>query len=112
MMKVLKIEPVSFPEIMEMNNDLFSLQMAVGGYIEVIYPWEDKVCVICNEEGKLKGEPLNRALYDEEGKIYDIIAGTFLIVGITEDDFCSLTEEQINKYKTKFKRPEIWLPDV
>ena len=30
--------------------------------------------MICNEEGKLLGLPLNRALRDEEGEIYDIIS--------------------------------------
>ena len=33
---------------------------------------------ICNEDGKLDGLPLNRALRDADGDIYDIVAGIFL----------------------------------
>ncbi len=108
-MKVLKVEPLSFPVVVDLKGDLKSLQDAVGGYIEAIYPWEDEVALICNEEGKLNGEILNRALYDDDGVMYDIIAGTFLIVGLTEDNFGSLSDELLEKYKTKFKRPEIWV---
>jgi hypothetical protein len=54
--------------------------------------------VIVNEEGKLIGLPLNRALRDENGEVYDIIAGSFLVAGLTEDNFGSLTEEQIGKF--------------
>ena len=36
------------------------------------------------------------------------IAGTFLVVGLTEDDFTSLTPEQIEKFKEKYQSPEIF----
>ena len=35
-----------------------------------------------NDEGKLIGLDLNRSLRDEHGEIYDIVAGTFLVVGL------------------------------
>lgn len=57
-----------------------------------------------NDEGKLLGLPFNRPLYDEDGEIYDILVGTFLVVGLTEDDFGSLTEEMIEKYTKIFSR--------
>ena len=65
------------------SSGLESLQHEVGGCIEAIYPYEDPVALICNEEGKLEGLPLNRALRDEDGDIYDVVAGTFLVVGLT-----------------------------
>ena len=43
------------------------LQAAVGGDIQAVYPYEDPVALICNEEGKLLGLPLNRALFDDDG---------------------------------------------
>jgi len=52
--------------------------------------------------------PLNRALYDDHGQVYDAIAGTFLVVGLTEDDFTSLTPEQIEKFKEKYQSPEVF----
>lgn len=59
---------------------------------------------VCHEEGKLIGLPLNRSLED-----YDIIAGTFIIVGLSEDDFCSLTPEQTEKYRQKYETPEAFI---
>ena len=43
-----------------------------------------------NDEGKLIGLDLNRSLWDEHGEIYDIVAGTFLVVGLGEESFTSL----------------------
>mgnify|MGYP000165683157 CR=1 FL=1 len=37
---------------------------------------------------------------------YDIMAGTFLVVGLSEDSFTSLTPEQVQKYTEHFKQPE------
>jgi hypothetical protein len=71
-------------------SGLSSLQNEVGGMIQVVYPFEDPVGLICNDEGKINGMELNRALRTEEGEIYDIVAGTFLVAGLTEDNFGSL----------------------
>lgn len=78
------------------------MQQAVGGSIEAVYPYEDPVAVICNEEGKLIGLPTNRALKDEDGNIYDILAGKFLIVGLGEENFSDLSPDLMAKYKEKF----------
>ena len=34
------------------------------------------------------------------------MAGTFLVVGLSEDSFTSLTPEQVQKYTEHFKQPE------
>ena len=103
---VLIVEPEKAPYVKEISDDLESLQHEVSGYIQAVYPFDDNVAIICNEEGKLQGLPLNRAFYDEDGTLYDIIAGTFIISGLTEDSFGSLTEEQIERYTKRFKTPE------
>lgn len=43
---------------------------------------------------------------DENGAIYDIIFGTFLIVGLTEENFGSLSEKQIETYLKMYSEPE------
>ena len=106
---VLLVEPEKYPEQIEIGTDLSDLQEAVGGYIEVVYPFDDEVGLIMNEEGKLDGLPLNRALRDDEGKIYDVVAGSFLIAGLSEDGFDSLTHEQIEKYEKHFHQPEVFV---
>ncbi len=107
-MNVLIVEPMKKPYMKDINSGLHSLQHEVGGYIEAIYPYEDLVGLVCNEEGKLEGLPLNRAVYGEDGEIFDIIAGTFLIVGLSEDNFAELPKELAEKYTKFFETPEVF----
>ena len=101
-MKVLIVEPDKAPYATEIPAGLEALQNLVGGLIQALYPFEDTVAIIANDEGKLLGLPWNRPLFDENGNIYDILVGTFLVVGLTEDDFGSLTDEQIQRYTDMF----------
>lgn len=105
-MKILMVEPGKMPCETEINSGLEALQKAVGGHIQAVYPYEDPVAIVCNEEGKIMGMPLNRALSDEDGNIYDIIAGNFLIVGLGEESFSDLSPDLMEKYSEQFKHPE------
>ena len=94
---------------MEIGTELEDLQKAVGGMIEVVYPFEDTVGLVMNEEGKINGLPLNRALRDEQGEMYDVVAGPFMVVGLTEESFGSLTPDQMQKYEEVFHNPEMFM---
>ena len=95
-MRILLIEPEKRPVIREIDGSLKSMQEAVGGYIQAIYPFEDPVALVCGDEAKLQGLPLNRALYERGSRVpYDIIAGTFFVCGVGDENFTSLTDEQI-----------------
>ena len=102
-LKVLIVEPRKAPYVAEIPAGPESLQKLVGGLIQALYPFDDPVAIIANDEGKLLGLPWNRPLFDEEGNIYDILVGTFLVTGLTEDDFGSLSDEQIQKYTEVFR---------
>ena len=97
------------PEVKDIDPGLASLQHEVEGWIEATYPFEDPVAIICNEEGKLNGMEFNRAIRDENGEVREIIAGPFLIVGLGEEDFTSLSEDMVQKYKRMFAQPEVFL---
>ena len=105
----LLIKPEQKPEVVSIGTNIRDLQEAVGGWIEVIYPFEDEVGIICNEEGKLEGLPLNRALRDDKGEIYDVVAGNMLVIGLEDDGFASLTPEQLDKYEKEFHQPECFV---
>ena len=108
---VLEIAPGQYPKQVEIDPDLKALQQAVGGSIGASYPFaDDPVAIIYNDDGKLMGLPLNRALRDEDGQMYDAVAGTFLVVGLGEEDFASLTPELAQKYEEHFHQPEAFLP--
>ena len=108
-LSVLQIAPGQHPQQVEIDNDLKALQQAVGGSIGASYPFEDPVAIVYNDDGKLMGLPLNRALRDENGEMYDAVAGTFLVVGLGEEDFASLTPEMAQKYEQLFHQPEAFL---
>lgn len=105
---VLVVEPGKVPYPKQIPDTLQSLQKEVGGYIEAVYPFKDPVCVICNEEAKLEGLPLNRSLRDEQGQTYDVVAGTFLVAGLGEENFTSLSPELLDKYSRHFAMPEMF----
>ncbi len=106
---VLLVEPEKYPRPVEIGTELKDLQEAVGGFIETSYPFADKACLILNDTGKIEGLPLNRALRDDGGTIYDVVAGPFLVAGLAGDSFGSLTPEQMTKYEQQFHQPEMFI---
>ena len=62
---VVLVEPNKYPEVVEIEDTLEAMQKIVGGCIEQYMPFDDEVAIICNDEGKLNGLPLNRAIYSE-----------------------------------------------
>ena len=109
LLDVLLVKPGEYPKPIQIGTELKDLQNAVGGYIQCIYPFDEPVGIICNEEGKLNGADLNRAIYGEDHELQDIIAGDFLVVGLTEENFGSLTKDQIKRYEEKFHQPETFI---
>lgn len=64
--KVVLVEPGKLARTAEISATLEGMQAVVKGSIEPFYPFEEEVCIVCNEEGKITGMPLNRAVYSEE----------------------------------------------
>ena len=108
-MTVLLVNAEEYPKEIEIATGLESLQQAVQGNIEVVYPFDDPVGIICNEEGKLNGMKLNRALKNDQGEIQDILTGPFLVVGLGAEDFRSLTPDEMKKYEGIFHQPEAFV---
>ena len=109
MITVLLVEPMKYPEVVKIHNELEGLQAVVGGLIEPIYPFDDPVALVGNGESKLLGMAPNRLLKDKNGAPYDILCGPFFICGIGQEDFISLKPEYIEKY-TKMFAKEMLLP--
>lgn len=108
-MDVLLIKPGMYPQAVQIGCELEDLQKAVGGVIEAVYPYEEPVALVMHDEGKMIGSELNRALRDQDGDIYDIIAGDFLVVGLGEEDFSSLSPELMEKFEKQFHQPEMFV---
>ncbi len=106
LLDVLLVEPMKPPKEFQVADTLEALQGMVNGYIETVNMNDDPVVLICNEEGKMNGSTLNRAIYDKQGEIVDVIAGSFLIVGSGDEKFESLSQAMKEKYAKEFETPE------
>ena len=93
-MKVIVKEVGKNPEVREIENELSVFQGLVGGYIEVVTL--GKVVLICNEEGKLNGSPVNFKMG------YDTINGTAVFVSSDGENFAGLDDWQIEDIMSKF----------
>ena len=67
--KVILFEPNKLAKVTEIDHTLEGMQRVVKGSIEAFYPFDDPVCIVCNEEGKLNGMQPNRAVYSEPEEI-------------------------------------------
>ena len=109
-MKLLLVEPNVEPRAVEIDGSLAAMQSLVGGLIQAVYPFEDPVALICNDEGKLIGLPQNRPLkHPETGEIYDIVCGSFFLCSAPADseNFESLPDDLIEKYREIFALPKL-----
>ena len=103
-MRILIVEPGKRPRAADIPHTLKAMQSVVGGLISTVYPWEDPVVLVCDDEGLLKDYELNRQVSKDV-----IIAGTFFICGLAEDDFADLPDEYMEKYERLFRYPEVFV---
>lgn len=105
---VLLVEPGKYPKPIEIEDTLEAMQEVVGGDIEEYMPFDDEVAIICNEEGKMNGSELNRAVYSKDKQILDVIAGKFFVAyaPFESESFLSMPKDLMKKYKDKFRYPE------
>lgn len=81
--RVISKRPGCPPRSVWISNTLENLQTAVGGYIESVKIGTD-ICVICNEDGRLKGLPYNCTICGVD------FVGDILLVGVKGDEFAEL----------------------
>ena len=100
--KVLALLPMELPKEIELDNTLEAMQNFVGGLIECITLSDtgSEVTLVCNDEGKLLGLPLNRPLWDGA----DVLAGPGFLAGCdNEGNLTSLPQSAMDFYKEKFR---------
>ena len=106
---VVMVKPGKKARLAAIGTSLEDLQRAVDGCIETFYPFEDPdVCIVLNDEGKINGMQPNRAIYDGNGNVTDIVFGPFFICDCSGYEFGSLSEEKAEKYLEQFKLPEMF----
>lgn len=99
-MRVIYKAPGQPPEERSTPNTLEALQKAVGGYIETVTVAAD-VCVVCNEEGRLRGLEPNVTFLGV------MFVGPILIVGVKGDEFVSLPRRRSGFWLEALSRAEV-----
>ena len=111
-MRIFVFEPLKEPYVKDIEDDIQAMQKVVGGSIEPIFFESDgKALAWCNDEFLLNGSKPNRIVGNT------LVHGTFYISGnclneYGEWDSCSLTDEQIEKYKEQFGHMLVDLPGI
>lgn len=104
--KVVLLEPSKLAHSVEIDASLEGMQKTVGGLIEPFYPFEEQVCIVCNEESKINGMHPNRSVKNDEGIMVDFIFDPAFICDCRGESLDSLSDEQINRYSKMFRYPE------
>ncbi|MBP3898084.1 MAG: DUF3846 domain-containing protein [Mogibacterium sp.] len=115
MLRVIVCRPGEVAEIVEIEDDLESMQKLVGGLIEPYDPFYsetdsryENVILVCNEEGKLRQMPPSRAIIDEDGHVMDVIAGPFFLCysPVESERFLSMPMDLEEDFRKKYELPE------
>ena len=83
--KALYKEPGKAPMLITVENELHALQRVIGGNLESHKVTAD-CCMLCDEEGRLKGLPFNCHFANLE------IVGPILLVGVDGEEFCDIPD--------------------
>lgn len=105
-MKILVVEPHKAPRVDNIPCDYRDMQKVVEGDIACIYPWNDPVGLVHNDNAIAEGKPVNRVLFSRSTRYFNIIRGTFFLAGLSEEDFTDLPDNLIEKYSALFASPE------
>lgn len=90
--EIVMIRPGRKAERMKIPNELSTMQSMVEGYIEVISSHLNRnICYVVNEDGKLRNLPYNKTVEGHQ------LFGNILVIGIRNNDFTSLTEDEIRR---------------
>ncbi len=98
---VLVVEPGKPPRPAQTANTFEAFAEIVGGPVEAGCYLPQRVIMVCQENGREKGLPVNRANPGTGEKI----VGTFLLCGFEDNSFISLTAAQQAEFQRVFSGP-------
>lgn len=99
-MRVMMIRINQNPQIISIEHDLKTFQALVGGMIEVVEPFQDDVVIVCDENGRSTGKPINRTINEKMD-----ICGDFFLCGQDDDALADFPLEKVFKYNAMFHLP-------
>lgn len=103
---VLVVEPGEKPYVKAIGADEASIYCVLEGPAEGRALHGTGAEIVFNTFGKTLGLPASRALLNSKGVADDVIAGTFIITGVSEcGEYISLNKDQIEIFSKLFDNP-------
>ena len=93
--RILVTEPGKPPVARFVRNNMDVMNEIVGGNIREVDPFSVPAALLYNGKGDEQGLPRNFPLKNGNGEPYELIRGTFLMAGVRDGHYDSLTDTQI-----------------
>ncbi len=106
-MNVLVVEPGIAPYEKEING-LDDMNKIVGGTITAIYPFQEQVGIVCNDDARYLNMEFNRSVPGGYGGVF----GPFFVCGLGKEEFTTLPPDLMQKFKKYFHNAEILLGSI
>ena len=103
-LKILVVTPGKPPQVRDICGGFPAIREIVGGETEELCPFADAASIVRNQRGDELRLPVNCLLKNGSGQPVDVIHGTFVVVGICDGGYASLTDAQILRYLDEFSR--------
>ena len=102
-MRALLCEPMRDPVVINTDDSLFAFQRLLGSHVDIADDFLDSIAVVYNE---LDYQPsLGNVFFfcDARGRLRHTAYGKILVIGVKDEEPCSLTDEQIKQYSRIFR---------
>lgn len=97
----LLVEPGQTPKVWKISPRTEVMRKIVGNSPRETWPFSEPIAVVYCDNAGTAQPPVNCLLKNGSGEPYEVIRGTFLVVGVADGTYISLTDAQI-----------MWLLDV
>lgn len=101
------VRPHQLPEELHIANTISSIEKQIGGSFTLMDIPElgNGIAVIIRKEADIFSPEKNRPLFDHDGRPYGCICGDFIVAGLSDGLFRSLSESEYVRVKRKYEQP-------
>ena len=101
-------QPNEIGKVIRVSTESGMLKAAINAtQYEMTYFKDKTVAFVVDEFAKILGKRFNRAIFKDGSDVPEtVLQGDFLIVGVTEDGFRDLSDNEIKRYLDLFELPQ------
>ena len=101
-------QPAEIGRVIQISTESGMLKATINAtQYEMTYFKDKMVAFVVDEFAKISGKRFNRAIFKDGSDVPEtVLQGAFLIVGVTEDGFRDLSDDEIKRYLDLFELPQ------